>query len=158
MCLEYFLHVQKKSINKWSPPISTTLFFCRIGNDRYKSKPIFETLNPKWLEQFDLDLMEGSSQELEISVWDKDQRSKDDFMGRCSVDLSKLEHEKTHSLWVDLVEGTGQLHLLLTISGKTNFDKPVTDLDNCDDDAPDVVEERIRGFKLKHTFQVIILI
>ena len=137
--------------------VLSTLFF-RIGNDRYKSKPIFETLNPKWLEQFDLDLMEGSSQELEISVWDKDQRSKDDFMGRCSVDLSKLEHEKTHSLWVDLVEGTGQLHLLLTISGKTNFDKPVTDLDNCDDDAPDVVEERIRGFRLKHTFQVIILI
>ena len=149
MCLVFSA---QKMYKKYKINLLSTLFF-RIGNDRYKSKPIFETLNPKWLEQFDLDLMEGSSQELEISVWDKDQRSKDDFMGRCSVDLSKLEHEKTHSLWVDLVEGTGQLHLLLTISGKTNFDKPVTDLDNCDD-APDVVEERIRGFKLKHTFQV----
>ena len=27
MCLEYFLHAQKKSINKWPPPISTTFFF-----------------------------------------------------------------------------------------------------------------------------------
>ena len=80
---------------------SPLLFFFRIGNDRYKSKPIFETLNPKWLEQFDLDLMEGSSQELEISVWDKDQRSKDDFMGRCSVDLSKLGMQSFTSSMAD---------------------------------------------------------
>ena len=61
------------------------IFNSRLGNDRYKTKPIYETLNPKWLEQFDLSLIEGSSQDLEITVWDKDQRSKDDFMGRCSV-------------------------------------------------------------------------
>jgi Ca2+-dependent lipid-binding protein len=56
----------------------------RLGNDRYKSKPIYETLNPKWLEQFDLYLHEHdiACQELEVTVWDKDQRSKDDFLGR----------------------------------------------------------------------------
>ena len=45
--------------------------------------------------------MEGSSQELEISVWDKDQRSKDDFMGRCSVDLSKLGMQSFTSSMAD---------------------------------------------------------
>ena len=50
----------------------TFFLFFRLGNDRYKTKPIYETLNPKWLEQFDLDLIEGGSQELEISIWDKD--------------------------------------------------------------------------------------
>ena len=57
-------------------------FVYRLGNDRYKSKPIYETLNPRWLEQFDLYLFSGVSQELEVTVWDKDQRSKDDFLGR----------------------------------------------------------------------------
>ena len=60
----------------------TMRFYNRLGNDRYKSKPIYETLNPRWLEQFDLYLFSGVSQELEVTVWDKDQRSKDDFLGR----------------------------------------------------------------------------
>ena len=59
-------------------------FFCvfRIGNDRFKSKVIYETLCPRWLEQFDLNLSEDQVQEMEVTVWDKDQGRKDDFMGR----------------------------------------------------------------------------
>ena len=56
----------------FSPHNNIFFLFFRLGNDRYKTKPIYETLNPKWLEQFDLDLIEGGSQELEISIWDKD--------------------------------------------------------------------------------------
>ena len=59
-----------------------TTSLCRLGNDRYKTKVIYETLCPKWLEQFDLNLVQDQSQELEVTVWDKDQRSKDDFMGK----------------------------------------------------------------------------
>ncbi len=59
------------------------MFHCRLGNDRYKSKPIYETLNPRWLEQFDLYMYDDAGcKELEVTVWDKDQRSKDDFLGR----------------------------------------------------------------------------
>ena len=43
---------------------------------------IYETLCPRWLEQFDLNLSEDMVQELEVTVWDKDQGRKDDFMGR----------------------------------------------------------------------------
>ena len=53
----------------------------RLGNEKYKSKVIYKSLNPSWLEQFDLHLYDDQSQELEVTVWDKD-RSKDDFMGR----------------------------------------------------------------------------
>ena len=126
--------------------------FHSLGNDRYKTKVIFETLEPKWLEQFDLSLIEDHSQELEITVWDKDQRSKDDFMGRCSIDLSKLDHEITHQLWTPLEEGTGELFLLLTISGRTNFVPPIPDLDKYEEDT-DVTERRIRSFQMKNTFK-----
>ena len=43
---------------------------------------MYETLDPKWQEQFELYLYEDQCQDLDITVWDKDQRSKDDFMGR----------------------------------------------------------------------------
>ena len=68
----------------FSPDTIFLFFFCvfRIGNDRFKSKVIYETLCPRWLEQFDLNLSEDQVQEMEVTVWDKDQGRKDDFMGR----------------------------------------------------------------------------
>ena len=55
--------------------------YFRLGGERYKTKTVYETLDPKWQEQFELYLYE-EGQELDVTVWDKDQRSKDDFMGR----------------------------------------------------------------------------
>jgi Ca2+-dependent lipid-binding protein len=52
-----------------------------LGREKYKSKVVYKSLNPSWLEQFDLHLYDDQSQELEVTIWDKD-RSKDDFMGR----------------------------------------------------------------------------
>nr|CAD7198986.1 unnamed protein product [Timema douglasi] len=37
----------------------------------------------------------------------------------CSIDLTKLEREKTHRIWQELEEGAGSIFLLLTISGTT---------------------------------------
>lgn len=68
----------------------------RLGSEKYKSKVCYKTLNPSWLEQFDMHLYDDQSQELELTVWDKD-RSKDDFMGRSVYgdlqcdDLSRAE-------------------------------------------------------------------
>ncbi len=73
-------------------------------------------------------------------------------MGRCSVDLSKLEHEITHQLWVDLNEGTGKLFLLLTISGRTNLAPPIPDLDKFEEDQ-DLAQRRQNSFLLRNTFK-----
>ncbi|XP_042872323.1 multiple C2 and transmembrane domain-containing protein-like isoform X16 [Penaeus japonicus] len=92
----------------------------RLGNEKYKSKVEMHTLTPKWLEQFDFHLFEDQSQLLELTVWDKDVRSKDDFMGRCTLDLTQYEREKTHHIWAELEKGAGSIFLLLTISGTTS--------------------------------------
>nr|CAH7761985.1 unnamed protein product [Callosobruchus chinensis] len=90
----------------------------RLGNEKYKSRVVWRSLNPRWLEQLDLHLYDDGDQQLEITVWDKD-RSRDDFIGRCTINLAQLERERTHSIWQELEDGAGSLHLLLTISGTT---------------------------------------
>ena len=62
--------------------------------------------------------------ELEISVWDKDVGSKDDFMGRVKIDLRDLAPEITHNLWRPVEDGQGMLNFLMTISATTRGDSP----------------------------------
>ncbi|KAG8222833.1 hypothetical protein J437_LFUL010349 [Ladona fulva] len=125
----------------------------RLGNEKYKSKTVYKSLNPNWLEQFDLHLYDDQSQDLEITVWDKDSRTKDDFMGRCVIDLSKLEREKTHRIWKDLQDGSGSLFLLLTISG-TTASETISDLSSYEENPMErvVIQRRYESmseFKYK---------
>ncbi|XP_068166517.1 multiple C2 and transmembrane domain-containing protein 1 isoform X1 [Antennarius striatus] len=88
----------------------------RMGHQKYKSKTIPKTLNPQWREQFDFHLYEEQGGFVDITVWDKDSGKKDDFMGRCTVDLSLLSKEHTHKLDLLLEEGEGVLVLLVTLT------------------------------------------
>ena len=71
-----------RCVESESVVVSVNQNYCRLGGERYKTKTVYETLDPKWQEQFELYLYEDQGQDLDITVWDKDQRSKDDFMGR----------------------------------------------------------------------------
>ncbi|XP_022252034.1 multiple C2 and transmembrane domain-containing protein 1-like, partial [Limulus polyphemus] len=89
-----------------------------------------KTLNPKWIEQFDLHMYSDQSKMLEITVWDKDYHNKDDIMGRCTIDLNTLEKETTHRIWKNLEDGAGSIFFLLTISG-TQGTETISDLSAC---------------------------
>ena len=39
------------------------------------------------------------------------------LISRCSVDVSSLTPDSTQDVWLDLQEGSGRIHLLLTLSG-----------------------------------------
>lgn len=101
----------------------------RLGNEKYKSKFKPNTLNPRWLEQFDLRMYDDQTNCLELTVYDHDVAGKDDFMGRTTIDLSNIKHEKTHTLEQILEDGAGTITLLLTISG-TSGSETITDLTN----------------------------
>ncbi|XP_047674026.1 multiple C2 and transmembrane domain-containing protein 1 isoform X3 [Tachysurus fulvidraco] len=88
----------------------------RMGHQKYKSKTIHKSLNPQWREQFDFHLYEEEGGFIDITVWDRDAAKKDDFMGRCQVDLSVLSKECTHKLDLPLEEGEGMLVLLVTLT------------------------------------------
>ncbi|XP_074935021.1 multiple C2 and transmembrane domain-containing protein 1 isoform X1 [Phalacrocorax aristotelis] len=88
----------------------------RLGHQKYKSKIVPKTLNPQWREQFDFHLDEERGGVIDITVWDKDAGKKDDFMGRCQIDLSTLSKEQTHKLKMLLEDGEGYLVLLVTLT------------------------------------------
>ncbi|NXK10862.1 MCTP1 protein, partial [Herpetotheres cachinnans] len=88
----------------------------RLGHQKYKSKMVPKTLNPQWREQFDFHLYEERGGIIDITVWDKDAGKKDDFIGRCQVDLSTLSKEQTHKLEMPLEDGEGCLVLLVTLT------------------------------------------
>ncbi len=61
--------------------------YCKValGKERNRTKAIMGTINPKWREGFDLTWSEQDDDcdgVLDVSVFDKDIGSKDDFMGR----------------------------------------------------------------------------
>lgn len=88
----------------------------RLGHQKYKSKIIPKTLNPQWREQFDFHLYEERGGIIDITAWDKDAGKRDDFIGRCQIDLSVLSREQTHKLELRLEEGEGHLVLLVTLT------------------------------------------
>ncbi|XP_075596325.1 multiple C2 and transmembrane domain-containing protein 1 isoform X1 [Balearica regulorum gibbericeps] len=88
----------------------------RLGHQKYKSKIVPKTLNPQWREQFDFHLYEERGGIIDITVWDKDAGKRDDFIGRCQVDLSTLSKEQTHKLEMPLEDGEGCLVLLVTLT------------------------------------------
>lgn len=126
---------------------------CRLGTEKYKSKVVNKTLNPIWLEQFDLHLYEDPylGQELEVTVWDRDKSHQDDVMGRALIDLATLERETTHRLWRELEDGSGSIFLLLTISG-TTASETISDL-AAHEDTPMEHTQMIQRYSVLNTLQ-----
>ncbi|KAK2576927.1 hypothetical protein KPH14_005546 [Odynerus spinipes] len=125
----------------------------KLGTEKYKSKVVNKTLNPVWLEQFDLHLYEDPylGQELEVTVWDRDRSHQDDLMGRAVIDLATLERETTHRLWRDLEDGSGNIFLLLTISG-TTASETISDL-AAHEETPRERTQLVQRYSLLNTLQ-----
>ncbi|XP_071964600.1 multiple C2 and transmembrane domain-containing protein 1-like isoform X3 [Antedon mediterranea] len=119
----------------------------KLGSEKYKSKVENKTLNPHWMEQFDLHLYDDQSNILELSVWDKDVGAKDDIMGRAAIDLNELKKEVTHNIEQELEDGAGIICLLLTISG-TSGGEAVSDLSNHKVD-PNLRRDLIERYSLR---------
>ncbi|XP_039954428.1 multiple C2 and transmembrane domain-containing protein isoform X1 [Bactrocera tryoni] len=90
----------------------------RLGNEKYKSK---SSWTERWLEQFDLHLFDDD-QNLEISLWNRNA-----LYGKANIDLSVFQRETTHGIWRAFEDCSGEVFLMLTISGTTALET-ITDL------------------------------
>ncbi|XP_002005176.3 multiple C2 and transmembrane domain-containing protein isoform X1 [Drosophila mojavensis] len=85
-------------------------FKFRLGNEKYKSKTSW---TERWLEQFDLHLFD-EDQNLELALWNRNT-----LYGKANIDLSVFQRETTHGIWKPLEDCSGEVFLMLTISGTT---------------------------------------
>lgn len=107
---------------------------CRLGNEKYKSKSSYRA---RWLEQFDLHLFDDD-QLLELIVY-----GKYNTYGKCTIDLRNLPRESTHGMWHPLEECTGEVQLMLTISG-TTASETITDLTSYREDPKERTQQQKR--------------
>ncbi|XP_032364637.1 multiple C2 and transmembrane domain-containing protein 1 isoform X2 [Etheostoma spectabile] len=122
----------------------------RLGPQKYKSKTVPKTLSPQWREQFDLHLYEETGGVLEITVWDKDTGRRDDFIGRCQLDLSTLSKERTHHLELALEESRGSVVLLVTLTASAHVS--IADLSVTPLDDPQERREILRRYGVMQSF------
>ncbi|XP_028829640.1 multiple C2 and transmembrane domain-containing protein 1 isoform X3 [Denticeps clupeoides] len=122
----------------------------KLGQQKYRSKTIFKTLNPQWREHFDLHMYEDEGKILDISLWDRDTGRRDDFIGQCQVDLSTLSKEVTHKLDLPLEEGQGTLVLLVTLTATTAVAVSDLTVNNLDD--PDERQQILKRYNLLRSF------
>nr|XP_033773573.1 multiple C2 and transmembrane domain-containing protein 1 isoform X2 [Geotrypetes seraphini] len=123
----------------------------RLGHQKFKSKTVPKTLNPQWREQFDFHLYEEQGGTIDITVWDKDAGKRDDFIGRCQIDLSALGKEQTHKLELPLQEGEGCLVLLVTLTASAAIS--VSDLPLSSLEYRKQQEDILQRYSLMKSFQ-----
>ncbi|KAK2850419.1 hypothetical protein Q7C36_009202 [Tachysurus vachellii] len=101
-----------------------------VGNQRFKTKTIKETLNPKWDEVYEFVIHEAPGQELEVELYDED-TDKDDFMGRFKLDFGEVRKERIIDKWFKLEEiEKGSVHMKmqwLSLQTDTELLKEATD-------------------------------
>ncbi|KAM9306515.1 multiple C2 and transmembrane domain-containing protein 1 isoform 6-T7 [Pholidichthys leucotaenia] len=122
----------------------------RLGPQKYKSKTVPKTLSPQWREQFDLHLYEETGEVLEITVWDKDTGRRDDFIGRCHLDLSTLAKEHTHHLELPLEDWRGFVVLLVTLTASAAVS--IADLSVTPLDDPQERREILKQYGMRKSF------
>ncbi|GFR74432.1 extended synaptotagmin-like protein 2 [Elysia marginata] len=87
----------------------------RVGAKTVKTTIKDKTLSPVWNETFEMIVDSADGQLLYIDVFDDDQGSKDDELGRVSMDLTKLKEEGFEDEWLPLEDvKQGTIHVQLT--------------------------------------------
>ncbi|XP_022129069.2 multiple C2 and transmembrane domain-containing protein [Pieris rapae] len=120
----------------------------RLGSEKRKSK-IIKTNEPKVMfkELYHFNLYEDEHT-LEIVVWDKDVN-----VGRHTIDLSRIEKEKTKKIQVPLDDSEIQIFYLLTISGISDINTVYNMYENVGEEAKNM-RRKYKWYRLCDTSDV----
>ncbi|GFR28457.1 extended synaptotagmin-2 [Trichonephila clavata] len=86
-----------------------------VGIQEFRTPVVKNTINPKWNFFCEPIIDQFVGQNIDIEVMDEDQSSKDDFLGRVSIDISKLVKKRDISAWLQLEDTkSGSLNIQST--------------------------------------------
>ncbi|CAG8433104.1 7775_t:CDS:10 [Ambispora gerdemannii] len=91
-----------------------------VGKSLAKTRVIYETLNPRWDEAFDITIETSEQMRwVAATVWDRDQVGSDDVCGRAyfRLDPQYFNDYLAHDVWLDL-EKQGRLLLRISMEGE----------------------------------------
>ncbi|VDN83767.1 unnamed protein product [Brugia pahangi] len=139
----------------------------KLGTELLDLQPVIRNNCPKWLEQFDLHMFDEPKHILEMMVIDKRTNLN---IGRCSLDLDKLEKETPNQMICELDRGTamqlklklnmksaamnenclGSLLVLISITGTSSTDAVI---DLSDFSGEDIRNAIIEKYSLRKTYE-----
>ena len=91
--LKVTLHEAKGLIACDSFGKSDPYCYVDLGNQRFRSRTIYKTVNPEWERVFYFDITE-LYQNLFITLYDEDENDADDFMGRLCIPILEMQQDQ----------------------------------------------------------------
>lgn len=120
-----------------------------VGNRLVATRVIYETLNPRWDEAFDITIGSDRIRELSVIVLDRDQVGSDDVCGKGTVvlDPNRFSDYLAHDVWVDL-DTHGRVLLRISMEGEKDiiqfyFGKAFRTLKRAHDDMARTIVDRV---------------
>jgi hypothetical protein len=95
--------------------LSDPYVLLQLGNETAKTKTQMRTLTPKWKNEKHVLNANSLKAALEVSLWDWDTTSEDDFMGNVVIPLTELLDGNEVNKWYKLSTGTGSVHLAVQL-------------------------------------------
>ncbi|RGB39698.1 hypothetical protein C1646_602802, partial [Rhizophagus diaphanus] len=118
-----------------------------------QTRVIYETLNPRWDEAFDITIEETDKMRwLGVTVWDRDQVGSDDVCGKAYIrlDPNYFNDFLAHDVWLDL-DPHGRILLRISMEGEKDdiqfyFGKAFRTLKRAHDDMARIIVDRMSPF------------
>ncbi|XP_060223314.1 multiple C2 and transmembrane domain-containing protein 2 isoform X1 [Meriones unguiculatus] len=123
----------------------------KLGDQRYKSKTLCKSANPQWQEQFDFHYFSDRMGILDIEVWGKDSKKREERLGTCKVDISALPLKQDNCLELPLESCLGSLLMLITLTPCTGVS--ISDLCLCPFEDPSERKQISQRYALQNSLQ-----
>lgn len=108
-------NLMKKDIGMLGKGKSDPYAVINVGAQEFRTKTIDNNVNPRWDFWCEAAVMQTHGQTLELSLFDYDDSSKDEKLGRCSLDINSIYKKGRMDTWLTLQEAKhGMVHLRLT--------------------------------------------
>jgi Ca2+-dependent lipid-binding protein len=108
-------NLMKKDIGMLGKGKSDPYAVVTLGAQEFKTKVIVNNVDPKWDFWCEFNVLESDGQQLYIHLWDKDEPSDDEALGRATVEVSNIVKKGQDDMWITLEQAKhGMVHLRLT--------------------------------------------
>ncbi|XP_044268241.1 extended synaptotagmin-2 isoform X2 [Tribolium madens] len=108
-------HLMKKDIGMLGKGKSDPYAVVTLGAQEFKTKVIDNSVDPKWDFWCEFNVLESDGQQLYIHLWDKDETSDDETLGRATIEVSNIVKKGQDDMWITLEQAKhGMVHLRLT--------------------------------------------